>query len=104
MLCYIKHVRHGYSKSFYSFLNRNYHPTAKDSRDAMKFDKFLRQKNLIIRTNRTYSWNTQQKTILVNEIVNFFNQLYETCSVELIQSDTGKSPSVQILMLFMLKT
>lgn len=70
---YIKHVRHGYSKSFYSFLNRNYHPTVKDSRDAMKFDKFLRQKNLIIRTNRTYSWNTQQKTILVNEVVNFFN-------------------------------
>lgn len=71
---YIKHVRHGYcSKSFYSFLNRNYHPTSKDSRDAMKFDKFLRKKNLIVRTNRTYSWNTQQKIILINEIVNFFN-------------------------------
>lgn len=71
---YIKHVRHGYcSKSFYSFLNRNYHPTAKDSRDAMKFDKFLRKKNLIVRTKRTYSWNTQQKIILINEIVNFFN-------------------------------
>lgn len=71
---YIKHVRHGYcSKSFYSFLNRNYHPTAKDSRDAMKFDKFLRKKNLIVRVNRTYSWNTQKNTILVNEIVDFFN-------------------------------
>lgn len=71
---YIKHVRHGYcSKSFYSFLNRNYQPTSKDSRDAMKFDKFLRKEGLITRVNRTYSWNTQQKTVLVNEVVNFFN-------------------------------
>lgn len=74
---YVKHVRqHGFNRSFYVFLQRNYRPTEKDKRQAMAFDVYLREKHLIHRTGRqTYEWNRSGNTILAKEIVAFLNSL-----------------------------
>lgn len=73
---YIKHVRqHGYSKSFYSFI-QNYRPSAKDNRTAQRFDHYLCDSKLIIRKGRqSYEWNSNSRIILVNEIVEVLNNI-----------------------------
>lgn len=72
---YIKHVRqHGYSKSFYSFMQK-WHPSAKDKRAAQKFDHYLRDSKLIIRKGRQhYEWNHDSRIILMSEIVEVLNK------------------------------
>lgn len=73
---YIKHVRqHGYSKSFYSFMQK-YSPSPKDNRTAQKFDHYLRDSKLIIRKGRQhYEWNHDSRIILMSEIVEVLNSL-----------------------------
>lgn len=74
---YVKHVRqHGFNRSFYVFLQRNYRPTEKDKKQARLFDIYLREKHLIVRTGRqTYEWNRVYNIILMKEIVNFLDSL-----------------------------
>lgn len=74
---YIKHVRqHGFNRSFYVFLQRNFVPTEKDKKQARAFDLYLREKHLIYRTGRqTYEWNRSHNTILAKEIVDFLDSL-----------------------------
>lgn len=71
---YIKHLRREIQhRSFYSFLKRVYTPTKQECKEAHLYDIYLREHGYVLRISRQrYSWNTQGKTILINEIIKFF--------------------------------
>lgn len=74
---YIKQVRqNGYTKSFKSFVQKYPDINGTDLLKAWQFDRLLRQKGFIVRSNRvTYHWNTEGKILLVADIIRIVENL-----------------------------